>query len=129
LSLYSSDDCSVDSRKQIIEAYLQAIRLIDDRVAPLLGKVTTRVLVQGAARRVAEQYPFLHFLERIPYTEVTPAIAREQFSGLTPQALQQALNALLQECFAGLKELTGELIATPLHDEVSRQLQQLSIIH
>jgi hypothetical protein len=129
LALYSSDNCSSDSRKHVVEAYLQAIRLIDDRVAPLLGKVTTRVLVQGAARRVADKYPFLHFLERVPYTEVTPAMAQEQFGGLTSQELMQGLNQLLQECFAGLKELTGDLIATPLHDEVTRQLQQMSIMH
>ncbi|MBX5457274.1 MAG: hypothetical protein IRZ31_10260 [Thermogemmatispora sp.] len=128
MSLYSSDTSSADSRKPVVAAYLEIMRLLDDRVAPLLGKVTTRVLVQGAARRVAEKYPFLHFLERIPYTEVTPAIAQEQLGGQSPQELTAALNALLEECFAGLKELTGDLIVTPLHDEVTRQLQHMSII-
>jgi hypothetical protein len=35
------------------------------------------------------------------------------------------LDALLDECFAGLRELTGDLIAPPLHDEVTHQLRQL----
>jgi hypothetical protein len=39
--------------------------------------------------------------------------------------LAAGLDALLQECFAGLKELTGDLIAPPLHDEVTRHLGQL----
>jgi hypothetical protein len=32
---------------------------------------------------------------------------------------------LLDECFSGLRELTGDLIAPPLHDEVTHQLKQL----
>ncbi len=46
------DNSSSVSREQLTEAYLKAIHLIDERVAPLLGKATTRVLVQGAARRI-----------------------------------------------------------------------------
>jgi hypothetical protein len=120
-----SDNPSSVSREQVTEAYLKAIQLIDDRVTPFLGKATTRVLVQGAARRVAEEYPFLHFLEKMPYTEVVPAIVREQLSSVTPMELAAGMDALLQECFAGLKELTGDLIVPPLHDEVTRQLGQL----
>jgi len=107
------------------EAYLQAIRTIDDRVTPFLGKATTRVLIQGAARRVSETYPFLHFLEKMPYTEVVPSVVREQLGGVIPQQLAAGLDALLQECFAGLKELTGDLIVPPLHEEVRRQLEQM----
>ncbi len=120
-----SNDSSSVSREQVTEAYLKAIQLIDDRVTPFLGKATTRVLVQGAARRVTDTYPFLHFLEKMPYTEVVPAIVREQLSSVTPMKLAAGLDALLQECFAGLKELTGDLIVPPLHDEVTRQLGQL----
>ena len=119
------DHSSSTSREQIAEAYLKVIRLIDDRVTPFLGKVTTRVLVQGAARRVSNTYPFLHFLSNMPYTDVVPAVINEQFSGVTPTELATGLDALLQECFSGLKELTGDLIAPPLYDEVTRQLQQL----
>jgi hypothetical protein len=90
-----------------------------------LGKATTRVLVQGAARRVSDAYPFLHFLQKMSYTEVVPAIVREQLYSVTPMELAAGLDALLQECFAGLKELTGDLIAPPLLDEVTRQLGQL----
>ncbi len=113
------------SREQVIEAYLKAIRLIDDRVTPLLGKVTTRVLVQVAAKRVLDTYPFLHFLVKMPYTEVVPAIVHEQLSGVAAKELAAGLDALLQECFAGLKELTGDLIVPPLNDEVARQLEQM----
>ncbi|MFL5653700.1 MAG: hypothetical protein ACJ8CB_05930 [Ktedonobacteraceae bacterium] len=120
-----SDHSSSVSREQVAEAYLKVIRLIDNRVTPFLGKVTTRVLVQGAARRVSHTYPFLHFLEKMPYTEVIPAVIHEQLSGVTPTELAAGLDALLQECFAGLKELTGDLIVPPLYDEVTRQLQQL----
>ncbi len=120
-----SDGSSSVSREQVTEAYLKAIQLIDDRVTPFLGKATTRVLVHGAARRVSDVYPFLHFLEKMSYTEVVPAIVREQLYGVTPMELAAGLDALLQECFAGLKELTGDLIAPPLHDEVTRQLGQL----
>ena len=119
------DNSSSVSREQVTEAYLQAIRLIDERVAPLLGKATTRVLVEGAARRVMSQYPFLHFLVIRPYTEVIPSVIQEQLSGVTSTELAAGLNALLDECFAGLRELTGELIAPPLHDEVIHQLRQL----
>lgn len=120
-----SDYSSSVSREQVAEAYLKVIRLIDDRVTPFLGKVTTRVLVQGAARRVSNTYPFLHFLANMPYTDVVPAVIHEQLSGVTPPELTTGLNALLQECFSGLKELTGDLIAPSLYDEVTRQLQQL----
>ena len=122
---HMSDYSSSVSREQVAEAYLKVIRLIDNRVTPFLGKVTTRVLVQGAARRVSHTYPFLHFLEKMPYTEVIPAVIHEQLSGVTPTELAAGLDALLQECFAGLKELTGDLIVPPLYDEVTRQLQQL----
>ena len=119
------DDSSSVSREQVTESYLQAIRLIDRRVAPLLGKVTTRVLVQGAARRVMSNYPFLHFLVTRPYTDVVPSVIQEQLSGVTSTELAAGLDALLDECFAGLRELTGDLIAPPLHDEVAHQLGQM----
>jgi hypothetical protein len=122
---HMSDYSSSVSREQVAEAYLKVIRLIDDRVTPFLGKVTTRVLVQGAARRVSNTYPFLHFLSNMPYTDVVPGVIHEQFSGVTPTELATGLDALLQECFSGLKELTGDLIAPPIYDEVTRQLQQL----
>ncbi len=120
-----SDNSFSFSREQVTEAYLKAIRLIDDRVTPLLGKVTTRVLVQVAAKRVLDTYPFLHFLVKMPYTEVVPAIVHEQLSGVAAKELAAGLDALLQECFAGLKELTGDLIVPPLNDEVARQLEQM----
>ncbi len=120
-----SDHSSSVSRTQIAEAYLQALRLIDDRVTPFLGKATTRVLVQGAARRLAGTYPFLHFLIKMPYTQVVPSVIQEQLSGVTSTELAAGLDALLEECFAGLKELTGDLIAPPIHEEVIRQLEQL----
>ncbi len=113
------------SREQVIEAYLKVLRLIDDRVTPFLGKVTTRVLVQGAARRVSSSFPFLRFLAKTPYNEVIPAVLVEQMSGVSTTELTDGLNALLQECFAGLRELTGELIAPPILDEVTHQLKQL----
>jgi len=120
-----SDNSSSSYQEKIVESYLKAIRLIDDRVTPFLGKATTRVLVQGAARRVSKEYPFLHFLEKMPYTEVVPAVIKEQWSSVTPQELAKGLHALLQECFAGLKELTGDLIGPLLYDEVTRQLEQM----
>lgn len=116
---------SSSSPEKVTEAYLQAIRTIDERVTPFLGKATTRVLVQGAARRVSQSYPFLHFLEKLPYTEVNPPVIAEQLGNVAPEQLAAGLNALLQECFAGLKELTGDLIVPPLYEEVSRQLEQL----
>jgi hypothetical protein len=119
------DDSSSVSREQVTEAYLKAIRLIDERVAPLLGKATTRVLVESAARRVRSHYPFLHFLVIRPYTEIIPSVIQEQLSGVTSTELADGLNALLDECFVGLRELTGELIAPPLHDEVTHQLRQI----
>jgi len=122
---FIQDNSSSVSREQVTEAYLKAIRLIDERVAPLLGKATTRVLVQGAARRVISQYPFLHFLMARPYTEIIPSVIQEQLSGVTSTELVAGLNALLDECFVGLRELTGDLIAPPLHDEVISQLRQL----
>ncbi len=120
-----SDDSSSVYHEKVVESYLKAIRLIDDRVTPFLGKATTRVLVQGAARRVSREYPFLHFLEKIPYIEVVPAVIKEQWGGIGPQELSEGLHALLQECFAGLRELTGDLIGPPLHDEVTRHLEQM----
>jgi hypothetical protein len=119
-----SDNSSSVYYEKVVESYLKAIWLIDDRVTPFLGKATTRVLVQGAARRVSNEYPFLHFLVKMPYTEVVPAVIKEQWSSITPQELTQGLHALLKECFAGLKELTGDLIGPPLFDEVRRQLEQ-----
>jgi hypothetical protein len=119
-----SDSSSSAYHEKVVESYLKAIRLIDDRVTPFLGKATTRVLVQGAAKRVSNQYPFLHFLEKMPYTEVVPAVIKEQLGSVSPQELTEGLYVLLQECFAGLRELTGDLIGPPLHDEVKRQLEQ-----
>jgi hypothetical protein len=112
------------SREQVTTAYLNAIRLIDRRVTPFLGKATTRVLVQAAAKRIAPTYPFLAFLQRMPYTEIVPAIISEQCHASVEQ-LDAGLQALLAECFAGLKELTGDLIAPPLHEEVTRQLGEM----
>jgi hypothetical protein len=121
---FFADNSSSVSREQVTEAYLKAIRLIDERVAPLLGKATTRVLVQGAAKRLMDQYPFLGCLAKRPYTDVVPSIIQEQFSGVTATELAAGLNALLDECFAGLRELTGDLIAPLLHQEVIHQLNQ-----
>jgi hypothetical protein len=120
-----SDSSSSADHERVVQSYLKAIRLIDDRVTPYLGKATTRVLVQGAARRVSNEYPFLYFLQKIPYTEVVPAVIKEQWGSVTSQELAEGLHALLQECFSGLKELTGDLIEPPLHDEVARQLEQM----
>jgi hypothetical protein len=120
-----SEHSSSNSREQVAEAYLKALRLIDVRVTPFLGKVTTRVLVQGAAKRVSSTYPFLHFLIKMPYTDVVPAVMQEQLSGVSTVELAAALDTLLQECFVGLKELTGDLIAPPIYDEVTRELEQL----
>jgi hypothetical protein len=119
------DNSSSVSREQLTEAYLKAIRLIDERVAPLLGKATTRVLVQGAAKRVMNEYPFLSCLVTRPYTDIIPSMIHDQLSGVTSDKLVAGLDALLDECFAGLRELTGDLIAPPLHDEVANQLRQL----
>ena len=121
---HMSDHSSSISRTQIAEAYLKALQLIDDRVTPFLGKATTRVLVQGAARRLTGTYPFLHFLIKMPYTEVVPSVIQENLGGVSSVELTAGLNALLDECFAGLRELTGDLIVPPLHDEVTHQLQQ-----
>src|SRR6266496_4188397 len=96
------DNSSSVSREQVTEAYLKAIQLIDQRVAPLLGKATTRVLVQGAAKRVVNKYPFLICLVKRPYTDVVPSIIQEQLSGVSTTELAAGLNALLDECFAGL---------------------------
>ena len=122
---YMSDNSSSLSHEQVVEAYLQAMRLIDERVTPFLGKATTRVLVQGAAKRIVDSYPFLHFLVKMPYTDIIPAVIDEQLHAVSSQELVAGLNTLLQECFAGLRELTGDLIAPPLHDEVTRQLGQM----
>src|SRR2546421_12891634 len=120
-----SENSSSVSREQVTEAYLKAIRLIDERVTPYLGKATTRVLVQGAARRILDTYPFLSCFVKMPYTEIVPSVIQEQLHGLPPTELVAGLNALLDECFAGLRELTGDLIAPPLHDEVTNELRQL----
>jgi hypothetical protein len=118
------DNSSSISREQVTEAYLKAFTLIDDRVAPYLGKATTRALVQGAAKHIKDTYPFLSCLVYRPYTDIVPSAFHEQLSGVSVQELIQGLDALLQECFAGLRELTGDLIVPPLHDEVIHQLQQ-----
>jgi hypothetical protein len=120
-----SNNSSSAYNEKVVASYLRAIQLIDDRVTPFLGKATTRVLVQGASKRVSQEYPFLHFLEKMPYTEVVPAVISEQWSSISPQELSMGLQALLQECFIGLRELTGELIGPPLFDEVTRQLEQM----
>lgn len=119
------DNSSSVSRKQVTELYLKVIRLIDERVAPYLGKATTRALVQGAARRVTSEYPFLSCLIKQPYIDLEPSIIQEHLSGVTATELTAGLNALLDECFAGLRELTGDLIVPLLHQEVTDQLRQL----
>lgn len=118
------DSSSSISREQVTEAYLKAIGLIDERITPYLGKVTTQALVQGAAKRIEKTYPFLACLVHRPYTDIVPTILQEYHSNLTPTELANGLNVLLNECFAGLRELTGDLIAPLLHEEVQRQLQQ-----
>jgi len=119
------DNSSSISREQLTEAFLKALQLIDKRVSPLLGKATTRVLVQGAARRVAGQYPFLEYLITRPYTAIHPSAIQAHLAGATSAELAEGLNALLEECFAGLRELTGDLIAPPLHEEVTHELKQI----
>jgi len=124
MSQEPGDSTSV-SHEQVTTAYLDAFGLIDKRVSPFLGKATTRVLVQAAAKRLAKTYPCLAFLERTPYTEVIPAVLNEHCH-VSVEELNAALHALLQECFLGLKELTGDLIEPPLHEEVTRQLGDIS---
>jgi len=119
------DNSSSVSREQVTEAYLKVIGLIDERVAPYLGRATTRVLVQGAAKRIQNNYPFLSCLVNRPYTDIIPSVFHEQLGGIAACELIEGLNALLDECFAGLRELTGDLIVPPLHDEVAHQLRQL----
>lgn len=121
---HNPDDSSSVSREQVTTAYLNAIRLIDKRVTPFLGKATTRVLVQAAAKRLSGTYPCLAFLEKMPYTDVVPSIIDEQCR-IPVEELNAALHALLQECFLGLKDLTGDLIEPPLHEEVTRQLGEM----
>jgi hypothetical protein len=123
--LPTHDDSSSVSREQVTEAYLNAIGLIDERVAPYLGKATTRVLVQGAARSNVDAYPFLTCLINRPYTHIIPSMIHEHVHGVTLSELTEGLNALLDACFAGLRELTGDLIAPPLREEVVHQLRQL----
>ncbi len=118
------NDTSSFSREQIVEAYLKAFQVIDNRVTPLLGKATTRVLVQGAAKRQSSSYPFLTILTKMPYTEIVLPVLKEQLSGVPVPELTAGLDALLTECFTGLTDLTGNLIVPPLHKEVSRQLEQ-----
>lgn len=120
------DDSFSISREQVTSAYIGALTLIDKRVTPFLGKATTRVLVQAAAKRMAQAYPFLTILERLPYTEVGPSILSEQCH-VSAQELNAGLYALLQECFKGLKELTGDLLEPPLHQEVTRQLGEMPL--
>jgi hypothetical protein len=119
------ENSSSVSSEQVTEAYLKVIGLIDERVAPYLGKATTRALVQGAAQHIKATYPFLEFLVHRSYTNIVPSVIHEQLSGVAPAEVVAGLNALLDECFAGLRELTGDLIAPPLHDEVTHQLRQL----
>jgi hypothetical protein len=119
------DNFSSVSREQVTEACLKAIQLIDDRVAPLLGRVTTRVLVQGAAKRVVHKHPFLFCFVNRPYTDIDVSILQEQLSGVTEVEIASGMNNLLNECFAGLRELTGDLIVPPLHEEISDHLRQL----
>jgi hypothetical protein len=61
----------------------------------------------------------------MPYTDLVPSVIHEQLSGVSVQELIAGLDALLDECFAGLRELTGNIIAPPLHDEVTDSLRQL----
>src|SRR5947208_17058842 len=96
-----SENSSSVSREQVTEAYLKAIRLIDERVAPFLGKATTRVLVQGAAKRIINTYPFLACLVKRPYTEVVPSVIQEHLGGVSSTELTAGLDALLDECFVG----------------------------
>jgi hypothetical protein len=119
------DNFSSVSREQVTEVCLKAIQLIDDRVAPLLGRVTTRVLVQGAAKRVVLKHPFLSCFINRPYTDIDVSILQEQLSGVTVVEIASGMNDLLNECFAGLRELTGDLIVPPLHEEILDHLRQL----
>ena len=119
-----SDNSSAVSHKQVIEAYLRAMRLIDERVTPLLGRVTTRVLVQAAAKRLIHTYPFLSVFAQMPYPDINQHIIDEQLNGVPIQELASGLDALLDACFTGLKELTGDIIAPPLYTEVTQQLHR-----
>jgi len=119
------DDFSSVSREQRTEQYLKILRLIDERIAPFLGKMTTRALVQGAARCVMNEYPFLACLVYKPYTDLVTSTLHEHFAGVSVIELATGLDALLEECFLGLRELAGDLIAPPLHDEVTQHLSQL----
>src|SRR3989454_7561495 len=47
-----SNNSSSAYNGKVVESYLKAIQLIDDRVTPFLGKATTRALVQGDRKSV-----------------------------------------------------------------------------
>ncbi len=125
MSQQSDNNSSSISREQVTTAYLNALKFIDKRVTPFLGKATTRVLVQAAAKRLADTYPCLGLLEKMPFSEVVPVVIGEQCHS-SAEEVENGMNALLEECFKGLKELTGDLIEPPLHEEVTRQLGEIS---
>src|SRR5947207_15540711 len=98
-----SDNSSSAYNEKVVESYLKAIQLIDDCVTPFVGKTTTRVLVQGAAKRVSKDYPFLNFLEKIAYTGVVPAVINKQWIYISPDDVTGGLQALLHVCGVGLR--------------------------
>jgi hypothetical protein len=103
---------------------MKAIGLIDERVAPYLGRATTRALVQSAAKRTRDTYPFLACFVNRPYTDIAPSVLHEYLAGVSTQELAQGFGSLIDECFAGLRELTGELIVPSLHNQIIEQLGQ-----
>lgn len=92
----------------------RGVQLVIERVYPVLGAATTQALLTAAVKEVARVYPFLSRLPPLGARRAMPARIQAYFPEVPATELALAMDALLGECIAAVRELTGDIMLNPL---------------
>jgi len=107
-----------------VEVAARMVQLVIERVYSVLGAATTQVLLAEALKEVARTYPFLHQFPRLGPRGEMPARIGQHFPGVAASELAAAMDALLCECVAAVRELTGDIMLAPLPMEAHGHREQ-----
>jgi hypothetical protein len=107
-----------------VDMTVRTMQLLMERVYPVLGLATTQVLLAAATKEAAREYPFLHRLPELSRRGELPAHLYRYFPDVTPAELAAAMDVLLREYIATVRELTGDIMLTPISRELPWHFEQ-----
>jgi hypothetical protein len=102
----------------------RTVQLVMEQVYPVLGVATVEAVLRAAIKTAAQRYPFLDRLSQLTLASEIPAHLCRYFPDIAPDELLAAMDALLQECIAAVRELTGDIMLGPISEEISWRLDQ-----